>query len=268
MPDAWTQLGHMDINPATQEPYLRLPPPNGNIIITPPRMSDASFTPAILNDPRVYRTLSGPPYPYLPEHAQDWVTMIKRTADKVLADLRDASNEQSLLIVGGCPVRTLREVRPDGTDIYLGDIEIHRASWLEVLDAERRSELREENEARVVGDPDIVWEIGGETYTGCLCLISFSSSLLDYLAPTHSGRGVMTAALKTVLEKWAIPRMGVRKVHVTAFKGNVGSVRVFEKNGFVMKETVEDCADISTSKGGGKVGLHVLDWSMPVTESE
>jgi len=240
----------MDINPATQEPYLRLPPPNGNIIITPPRMSDASFTPAILNDPRVYRTLSGPPYPYLPEHAQDWVTMIKRTADKVLADLRDASNEQSLLIVGGCPVRTLREVRPDGTDIYLGDIEIHRARWLEVLDAERRSELIEENDARVIGDPEIVWEIG------------------DYLAPTHSGRGVMTAALKTVLEKWAIPRMGVRKVHVTAFKGNVGSVRVFEKNGFVMKETVEDCADISASKGGGKVGLHVLDWSMPVTESE
>lgn len=72
----------------------------------------------------------------------------------------------------------------------------------------------------------------------------------------------MTAALKTVLEKWAIPRMGVRKVHVTAFKGNVGSVRVFEKNGFVMKETVENCADISASKGGGKVGLHVLDWSL------
>lgn len=56
--------------------------------------------------------------------------------------------------------------------------------------------------------------------------------------------------------------MGVRKIIVTAFKGNQASVRVMEKNGFVLKDTVDDCVSIRESKGGGRMGLHVLEWNL------
>ena len=49
----------------------------------------------------------------------------------------------------------------------------------------------------------------------------------------------MSAALSTIITKWMIPRMGAKLIRVEAFKGNVGSVRVFEKNGFVLEETVD-----------------------------
>ena len=65
-------------------------------------------------------------------------------------------------------------------------------------------------------------------------------------------------AVKTMLEKWVIPRMGAQKLQVTTRKGNIGSVRVFEKNGFRMIGTVEDCVPVQESKGGGKDSLHIL----------
>lgn len=68
----------------------------------------------------------------------------------------------------------------------------------------------------------------------------------------------MTTAVKTLVEKWMIPRMGARKLQVTTRKGNIGSVRVFEKNGFVMTGTVENCMPVQESKGGGMDSIHVL----------
>lgn len=84
----------------------------------------------------------------------------------------------------------------------------------------------------------------------------------DYLAPSHHGKGIMPAALGTLIREWAIPRMHVKTIYGLAFKDNSASVRVFEKNGFKMFDTVEDCVEISPSKGGGKVGLHFLEWKL------
>jgi len=71
----------------------------------------------------------------------------------------------------------------------------------------------------------------------------------------------MTTAVKTLLERWMVPRMGVKKIQVSTRKGNIGSVRVFEKNGFVMIGTVENCMPVQESKGGGKDSIHVLSKS-------
>ncbi|KAF7347350.1 N-acetyltransferase domain-containing protein [Mycena venus] len=59
------QLHPLEVNPKTGEPFLRLLA-HKNIILTPPRLSDAPFIISILNDERVYPWLSSPPYPYLP----------------------------------------------------------------------------------------------------------------------------------------------------------------------------------------------------------
>jgi len=72
----------------------------------------------------------------------------------------------------------------------------------------------------------------------------------------------MTAALGTLLREWAIPMMNVRRMHVSAFAGNKGSVRVFEKNGFKHVDTVDECIDLADCGRHGKVGLHVLDWKI------
>lgn len=66
----------------------------------------------------------------------------------------------------------------------------------------------------------------------------------------------MTAVLAAVLDKWAIPRMRVRHMHISVFTGNNGSVRVFEKNGFMLLDTLENCIEIR----GETRGLHVMDW--------
>ena len=63
----------------------------------------------------------------------------------------------------------------------------------------------------------------------------------------------MTDAVDTVLRNWAIPRMNVRHMLVARF--NVGSVRVFLRNGFQMKATYEDHYEV---KGNAFIGMEVL----------
>lgn len=157
------QLHPLLVNPVTGEPYLWLPSPLENIIITPPRMSDAPSMVAILNDPLVCRWILGPPYPYLPSHAESWLESTKKESDAVLQELEQASRETPdgpLKIVGACPVRILREVREDGTEVYLGDIGLRRCVFPHE-EPEEQQRLSEKNKRRAVGDPELIWCIGG-----------------------------------------------------------------------------------------------------------
>ncbi|GBE77660.1 hypothetical protein SCP_0105410 [Sparassis crispa] len=237
-----SQLHPLRVNPGTGEPFLRLPSPLEDIIITPPRVTDAPSIVAILNDPTVCQWLKGPPYPYLPSHADSWLNDAKRESDATLLELKQTCREDSdgtLKLVGSCPVRSLRAVQEDGTDVYIGNVDFRRCAFLEE-DPAVRGRLSEENTQRVVGDPAIVWCLG------------------DYLAPSHHGRGIMTAAVGTLLASWAIPRMGVRRMRVEIFRGNNGSVRVFEKNGFVLEKTLDQ--EKVTNYGNTIYGHNILWW--------
>jgi hypothetical protein len=124
-------------------------------------MADVSAIVPILNDPRVYMYIQGPPNPYLPEHGQQWLIAVKSETDKALRDLQEASSDDKLKIVDHCPVRSLREVKEDGTDAYLGDIGIGRWGWEDITNHTEKQRLIAENTARKPGDPDIVWGLGG-----------------------------------------------------------------------------------------------------------
>ncbi|KAI0066413.1 hypothetical protein BV25DRAFT_1820344 [Artomyces pyxidatus] len=215
------QIHPFEINSKTREPYLRLPPPLSHIVITPPRLSDAPSAYRHFNDPRIYRWVSSPPFPYLMEHANEWFQKSKGETDIVWKELIEADPHGPLKIVGACPVRAIREEKEDGEDIYLGDCGFARYRYDDVMDLEERAKLNAENEARPVGDPDIVWMIG------------------DYIDPSHHGQGIMTAVIGTLMSKWAVPRMNARCVRPSAFEGNIGSVKTFQKNGFVLLKTVE-----------------------------
>ena len=44
----------------------------------------------------------------------------------------------------------------------------------------------------------------------------------------------MTDAVGTVIESWAVERMKCHRIEVASYEENIGSQRVFEKNGFVV----------------------------------
>ncbi|KAG0709436.1 GNAT domain-containing protein [Suillus ampliporus] len=220
------QLHPLEFNPKTGEPFLRLPAPHQNIILTPPREGDQAVLTHHMNDPAIYKWIEGPPVPYLPEHAEFWVQLVKGQSDATL-EFVDVS-----------PVRHLREVKENGIDVLIGDLNLRRSPIEEVLDEEDRKRLQEENEKKQAGDPTIQYAVG------------------DWLAVSHHGRGIMTAAIGLLMSAWAIPRMGARHVVAYTFAGNIGSNRVFEKNGFVNKGLFDNG---KTARGEKKILTH-LEW--------
>ncbi|KIJ38427.1 hypothetical protein M422DRAFT_104847, partial [Sphaerobolus stellatus SS14] len=209
----------LQLHEETKEPFLRLPPPHSNIILTPPRVNDEEISAivSILNVEKVTKWLQGPPFPYKPEHAKYWLEENKQSTDAIIKEIE---SKEPGYFIGGCPVRILREITEDGREIFLGDCGIDAWGFEEIADQEERKRLVEENSKKEPGDPDKEWSFG------------------DYLAPSHHGKGIMSLTIKTLLDQWIIPRMGAKKINATAFNGNIGSVRVFEKNGFVLEKTL------------------------------
>ena len=70
----------------------------------------------------------------------------------------------------------------------------------------------------------------------------------------------MTAAMRTLIHEWTIPRMNAHNIRVEALIGNTGSVRVFEKNGFVLEETLN--VEQATKAGIVHPGSHILYWRL------
>ena len=68
----------------------------------------------------------------------------------------------------------------------------------------------------------------------------------------------MSAALGTLIREWIVPRMHGRIIRAETFIGNQGSVRVFEKNGFVFDKTVEYPTVLAS--GETRLGFHILWW--------
>lgn len=177
-------MNSLQANPTTGEVFLRLPAPHENVIITPPRNSDAVDSLAILNDPRVYKFLTGPPFPYERHHAIEWVEQVKHRSDQILEDLREGK-----VVVNGCPVQHIREVQPDGTELFLGDVSVSRNRWLEIEDEDLRTRMTKENMERPVGDPGIVWTIGGGSEHSWACAIQPSEIPQTTSVPATTARG-------------------------------------------------------------------------------
>ncbi|KAF7966039.1 hypothetical protein HWV62_40443 [Athelia sp. TMB] len=236
----------LELNPQTGEPFLRLPSPFEHIIITPPREADTAAMVEILGDSRVNQWLQGPPYPFLQEHADARVARQIAASASALQELKDAaagdkSPEGPLALVERCPVSCIREVQPGGADVYIGDCRMHRCQFDNLAVDGREEEQRgkiAENDARVLGDPGIVWSIG------------------NYLAPSHHRRGIMGAVCRALIDSWAVPRMNARVIETYTFTGNQGSVCVFEKNGFELIETLDEWREVK----GVKRGLNTLRW--------
>lgn len=82
----------------------------------------------------------------------------------------------------------------------------------------------------------------------------------DWLTPSHHGKGIMTLVMKTVLRDWAVPYMNVRNLKCYLFKGNTGSLRVFEKINCEKECTLEDWVPVDECRGGGRKSIVVVRW--------
>ena len=71
----------------------------------------------------------------------------------------------------------------------------------------------------------------------------------------------MSAAVGAVINQWMVPHLNAHKIRVEVFEGNVGSVRVFEKNGMRLLGTFE--VGMEGAGCGGVERMHVLEWERP-----
>ncbi|TCD65677.1 hypothetical protein EIP91_002304 [Steccherinum ochraceum] len=228
----------LQTDPVTGEPFLRLPNPLERIIITPPRLDDAEVITSIMAHDSVVKWLAVVPRPYTLKDAEEWLEGSTREADEALAEMRAEMEEGRSM--GSCPLRSVREVQADGSQLLIGGVGVGRTSFSYLEDDEEAKRLALDNEKRATGDPNIVWEIG------------------DYLAPTHHGRGIMTAVIGALVREWLVPRMGARHVVAAPYVGNVGSVRVFEKNGFELEGVMRK--NTVNAAGEKHVGQVVMRW--------
>ncbi|KAF7370960.1 Gnat family [Mycena sanguinolenta] len=233
-------MAGLEYNSTTGEPFLRLPAPFTNFIITPPRLSDAAPSVEIMTQPSVAKWM-GPSIllEYNVDKATAWLTKLKAETDAATEELR--ATAQTRGPVSACPLRHLREVQTDGTEIFLGDVGIWRSSWPEVLDAEERARLVTENNARPAGDPEIAWHVS------------------YYLAPSHQGRGLTTVAVKTLIKEFGIPWMRTKYLRSGVFQGNPASLRVLQKCGFEIVDTLVNHVEI----GGEKTTVYLVELRVP-----
>lgn len=69
----------------------------------------------------------------------------------------------------------------------------------------------------------------------------------------------MTAVMRALVYDWARPRMNAHDFFVSAFVGNRGSVRVFEKIGFTPLPDVQNVVRLNETRGGRIMSLHRLE---------
>lgn len=156
-----TQPRPLQFNTKTGEPYLPLPAPHSNIIITPPRLTESDEKAYVdyMNNIEVVKWLTGPPFPYLPSHAKEWNEKIYKDTQEILQDVCQKPLGSP---INGCPFRILREVQEDGKDILIGNCSLITWPFEEIQGPEEKARAIERNEGLKAGDPLKEWSFGGE----------------------------------------------------------------------------------------------------------
>jgi len=140
-------------------------------------------------------------------------------------------------------LRPLAERDAEALFPYVSDPEVSKyTSWAQHKNVEETREWLKGAIATVAAGTDMVWAIEHEgAPVGCVGLhailwgvraVRLDRAELGYwIARPLWGKGLMTEAA-TVATRWAFETLGLHKVNVMCFDGNIGSQRVIEKVGF------------------------------------
>ncbi|KAJ7649460.1 acyl-CoA N-acyltransferase [Mycena polygramma] len=219
---------------AAGEPYLALPAPHERFYLSPERVSDIPADIAMMSDIRVARTLVGPPFPVSPLASKRWLVRERRDVTALFA----AYAAGSFLPAACYPFTVLRERRPDGSEEYVGQVTVMYSG-----DGEKRltpvNDAWEEWRTRTK-----VFEIGAA------------------FRPEWHRQGLATAAIGVVLPHWAVTQMGCTELRAECLASNIGSVKVWQKYGFVEHGALRTEVKIDEVKGGGTQQGCVFVWHL------
>ena len=101
--------------------------------------------------------------------------MERNLAEETLKELEDARDDPTLKIVKECPVSYLREVKEDGTDVFIGSLAIMTSVYGQLLgpdgvDWENKRKREDEDNSLKAGASDarIVWYFRGKPWLACI----------------------------------------------------------------------------------------------------
>ncbi|KAJ7493658.1 hypothetical protein FB451DRAFT_1360428 [Mycena latifolia] len=208
---------------ADGEPYIPLPAPFERFYLGVMRHWDTPHDVAMMNDIRVARTLVGPPFPLPVSASQRWLVKERKDVTGIFA----AYAEGKFLPAATAPFSILRETKPDGSEVYVGQVTVFYCG-----DSVKRltplNDAWEEWRTRTK-----VWEIGAVIH------------------PDYHRTGLATAAVRVFMHDWVIPQMGATELRAQCFASNLGSVKLWQKFGFVEEPSLRGVVTVDEAKGGG-----------------
>ncbi|KAJ7696954.1 hypothetical protein B0H17DRAFT_928851 [Mycena rosella] len=219
---------------ADGEPYIPLPAPFERFYLGVMRHWDTPHDVAMMNDIRVARTLVGPPFPLPVRASKNWLLKERRDVTAIFA----AYAEGKFLPAGTAPFSILRELKPDGSEVYVGQVTVFYCGD----DTKRLTPVNaawEEWRTRTK-----VWEIGAAIH------------------PDYQRTGLATAAVDVFMHQWVIPQMGATELRAQCFASNLGSVKLWQKYGFVEEPSLRGEVTVSEAKGGGVEPDMTLIWHL------
>jgi len=142
---------------------------------------------------------------------------MKNKSGKILEDLCGGKT-----VVDERSVELIREVQPNGTGLFLGDMSVPRNGWAEVEDKDDKREL------------------GGSCQGSQRCAVEHVPFCTDipWVQPSRQGDHVRSSRCgNQPANESMIPRLNTHKMCTRVFAGNIGSVCVLEKNELKLLET-------------------------------
>jgi hypothetical protein len=105
----------------------------------------------------------------LSDHGNEFIGLKRNIAEEILKELEDAKDDPTPKIVKECPFSYLREVKDDGSEVFIGSLEINACKFGEVMgpdgvDWENKKKREDENNSLKAGDARIVWCFGGKPW--------------------------------------------------------------------------------------------------------
>jgi hypothetical protein len=143
-------------------PFIPFPAPHEDLRLSVSIYTDGEVMQKILNDPRVYTNLLGPPFPYTQKSWDEWWLISSKVSDDSITELQEIQQGKRKWVGAGSPITVIRKMNSDGTGVFIGNIGIRRREFFSIQNEVERKRAKDENDALEAGDPRIVWEIGCE----------------------------------------------------------------------------------------------------------
>ncbi|KAJ6486067.1 hypothetical protein C8R47DRAFT_527387 [Mycena vitilis] len=186
------------------------------------------------------------------EHADWWLNQVKPLSNGLLKQLEAARDEKTLKIVDGCPVRSIREVKEDGTEILLGDIGIDLAE--QPWELEGTGKLSQKTPRRDSSDPEI-WTLGGGFRS--LRLGRLNSLRIRLLGPEPPRPGYYVGRCCCSGRGWEFSAWWSQRLKETR-----EAFGCLKKKLFKFRKTMKDAIDVHGRKRGAHTACAGMELSL------